>query len=88
MLQALIQAFTKDADYASIAAGISSGMKEQLISGLSGSSRQVLMAALAEDTGRPLMVMTHNMFAAQKIADDLQEALSLIRFYCILPMSW
>ncbi|MBJ8192021.1 transcription-repair coupling factor, partial [Bacillus cereus] len=32
--------------------------------------------ALAEDTGRPLMVMTHNMFAAQKIADDLQEALS------------
>lgn len=76
MLQALIQAFTKDADYASIAAGISSGMKEQLISGLSGSSRQVLMAALAEDTGRPLMVMTHNMFAAQKIADDLQEALS------------
>ncbi|MGW9529391.1 transcription-repair coupling factor [Paenibacillus terrae] len=75
MLQALIQAFTKDADYASIAAGISSGMKEQLISGLSGSSRQVLMAALAEDTGRPIMVMTHNMFAAQKIADDLQEAL-------------
>ncbi|CAM3098743.1 transcription-repair coupling factor [Paenibacillus sediminis] len=76
MLQALIEAFSKDADFGSITAGISAGMKEQLISGLSGSARQVMLAALHEETKRPLLVVTHNMFSAQKIADDLQEALS------------
>lgn len=57
-------------------AGVSAGMKEQLISGLSGSSRQVALAALHQETNRPLLIVTHNMFAAQKIAEDLQEALS------------
>ncbi|AWB42816.1 transcription-repair coupling factor [Paenibacillus sp. CAA11] len=76
MLQALIQAFSKDPDFGSLTAGVAAGMKEQLISGLSGSSRQVMLAALHEDIQRPLLVVTHNMFAAQKIAEDLQEALS------------
>lgn len=76
MLQALIQAFSRDADFASMLAGVGAGMKEQLISGLSGSSRQVALAALHQETDRPLLVVTHNMFAAQKIAEDLQEALS------------
>lgn len=76
MLQALIDVFSKDSDFKSIAAGVETGMREQLISGLSGSSRQILMAALHQDQQRPLLVVTHNMFSAQKIADDLQEALS------------
>ncbi|MBW4841101.1 MAG: hypothetical protein KZY74_17055, partial [Paenibacillaceae bacterium] len=67
MLQALIQAFSRDTDFASTVAGVNSGMKEQLISGLSGSSRQVMLAALHQETDRPLLVVTHNMFAAQKI---------------------
>ena len=45
MLQALIQAFSKDPDFGSITAGIKSGMKEQLVSGLSGSARQIMLAA-------------------------------------------
>lgn len=57
-------------------AGVGAGMKEQLISGLSGSSRQVALAALHQECQRPLLIVTHNMFAAQKIAEDLQEALS------------
>ncbi|GGA51025.1 hypothetical protein GCM10010917_40360 [Paenibacillus physcomitrellae] len=76
MLQALIKAFSKDTDFGSLTAGIEAGMKEQLVSGLSGSSRQIMLAALHEQTQRPLLVVTHNMFSAQKIADDLQEALS------------
>ncbi|MCM3786496.1 transcription-repair coupling factor [Neobacillus mesonae] len=76
MLQALIEAFSKDSDFESITSGIRSGMKEQLISGLSGSARQVMMAALHEQLNRPMLVVTHNMFAAQKVAEDLQEALS------------
>ncbi|GIP24833.1 transcription-repair coupling factor [Paenibacillus sp. J22TS3] len=76
MLQALIEAFSKEPDFESLSSGVNAGMKEQLISGLSGSSRQVMLAALHEQIQRPLLVVTHNMFSAQKIAEDLQEALS------------
>ncbi len=51
-------------------------MKEQLVSGLSGSARQIMLAALYEEVKRPMLIVTHNMFSAQKIAEDLQEALS------------
>ena len=52
------------------------GMREQLISGLAGSSRQVMIAALKRELEQPILVVTHNMFAAQKIAEDLVECLS------------
>jgi len=51
-------------------------MKEQLIAGLAGSSRQVMIASLFIESQRPLFVITHNMFAAQKIAEDLAECVS------------
>lgn len=76
MLQALIEAFSQDSDFNSMVAGVRAGMKEQLISGLSGSSRQVMLAALHKETDRPLLVVTHNMFSAQKIYEDLQESIS------------
>ncbi|MGO4548736.1 transcription-repair coupling factor [Paenibacillus sp. 2TAB23] len=75
-LKALINAFAADADVQSVISGIRKGMREQMISGLAGSSRQVLIAALQEDVERPMLVVTHNMFSAQKIAEDLQECLS------------
>ncbi|HWO55863.1 MAG TPA: transcription-repair coupling factor [Paenibacillus cookii] len=76
MLQALIEAFSKDPDLQSVTAGVKAGMKEQLVSGLSGSARQIMLAALYEEVKRPMLIVTHNMFSAQKIAEDLQEALS------------
>ena len=75
-LKALINAFAADTDVQSVISGIRKGMREQMISGLAGSSRQVLIAALQEDVVRPMLVVTHNMFSAQKIAEDLQECLS------------
>lgn len=72
-LKALIEAFAADRDYQSVSAGFRKGMKEQMVSGLAGSSRQVLMAALQRDLDQPMLVVTHNMFSAQKIAEDLQE---------------
>ncbi|MBP2002706.1 transcription-repair coupling factor (superfamily II helicase) [Paenibacillus shirakamiensis] len=76
MLQALIQEFSKEPDFESLSSGVKAGMKEQLISGLAGSSRQVMLAALHGQIDRPLLVVTHNMFSAQRIAEDLQEALN------------
>ncbi|WP_079914920.1 transcription-repair coupling factor [Paenibacillus sp. 32352] len=74
-MQALIQAFSADPDLQSIVSGIQSGMREQLISGLSGSSRQVMLAALYQELQQPLFIVTHNMFSAQKIFEDLVECL-------------
>lgn len=76
MLHALIQALSEDRDFKSIVAGLESGMKEQLISGLAGSSRQVVIASLFEQLQRPILIVTHNMFSAQKITEDLQECIS------------
>ncbi|MGG1550425.1 transcription-repair coupling factor [Paenibacillus ferrarius] len=75
-MQALIQAFSADNDFQTIVTGLKSEMKEQLIAGLTGSSRQVMIASLVRELDRPLFVVTHNMFAAQKIAEDLLECLS------------
>jgi transcription-repair coupling factor (superfamily II helicase) len=74
-MREVISAFSTDNDFASIVAGVRSGMREQLVSGLAGSSRQVMIAALLTATDRPILVVTHNMFAAQKIADDLIECI-------------
>ncbi|HEY0828767.1 MAG TPA: transcription-repair coupling factor, partial [Bacilli bacterium] len=71
-----LNAFSNDADYQSIVEGIRIGMKEQFISGLVGSSRQVLIASLVQELDKPLFIITHNMFSAQKIVDDLNECLS------------
>lgn len=76
MLNALMKALSGERDIDSIVEGIRSGMKEQLVSGLAGSTRQVMMAALYHQLERPLLVVTHNMFSAQKVAEDLQECLS------------
>lgn len=75
-LKALIQAFAKDADFQNVASGVQKGLREQMISGLAGSARQVMIAALAGELERPMLVVTHNMYAAQKITEDLQECLS------------
>lgn len=75
-MQALIQAFSQDADFRALVSGIRSGLREQLISGLAGSSRQVMIAALVQELNQPIVVLTHNMFAAQKITEDLIECLS------------
>jgi len=74
-MQSLIRAMSGDADFQTVISGIRAGMKEQLLSGLAGSSRQVLTAAAYHELQRTLLVVTHNMYAAQKTADDLQELL-------------
>ncbi|WP_308637024.1 transcription-repair coupling factor [Paenibacillus silvisoli] len=75
-MKALLEAYAADTDFGSVVSGIKKGMQEQLISGLAGSSRQVMIAALKREFERPMLVVTHNMFAAQKIAEDLVECLS------------
>jgi transcription-repair coupling factor (superfamily II helicase) len=71
----LVEAFSKDTDFQSVVTGVRKGMREQLVAGLVGSSRQVMIAALHRETEQPVMIVTHNMFSAQKITEDLLELL-------------
>ncbi len=74
-MNSLLRLFSEDVDFTSILTGIRQGMKEQLVSGLAGSSKQILMSALYTELQRPMMIITHNMFSAQRIVEDLNECL-------------
>jgi len=71
----LLQELVKDPEVITVMEGIRHGLKEQLVAGLSGSSRSLLIAALQAELQRPIVVMTHNMFSAQKLIEDLEECL-------------
>jgi len=57
-------------DFRSVLAGIKEGLKEQLISGLSGSARTLFLSAAHEQTRKPMLIVTHNLLQAQKLYDD------------------
>ncbi|MDM5314406.1 transcription-repair coupling factor [Fictibacillus sp. b24] len=68
--------FSQGEDFKSILDGINGGLKEQLVAGLSGSARTMLISSLHENTGKPQLVVTHNLFQAQKLYEDLTSLLS------------
>lgn len=75
-MKPLMNTLATDPDFQSVLAGLRGSMREQLVAGLSGSARQVMIAATVRELQRPVLVVTHNMFAAQKMAEDLQECLT------------
>ncbi|HJV47538.1 MAG TPA: transcription-repair coupling factor [Bacillota bacterium] len=72
-MKGIIQKFKENPDFQSILTGFEQGLKEQMIAGLSGSARQILMGALFSSLDQSLMIVTHNMFQAQKIYEDMIE---------------
>ncbi|WP_018708542.1 transcription-repair coupling factor [Siminovitchia fordii] len=57
----------------SVIAGVKEGIREQLVAGLSGSVRALLIAAAVNETGKSLIVVTHNLLQAQKLYEDLSQ---------------
>lgn len=70
-MKSLKTLFTQQDDLQSIVTGVSEGLKEQLVAGLSGSARTVLVASLYEQMKRPILLVTHNLLQAQKLYDDI-----------------
>ncbi len=75
-MDAIIARFSEDKDFQSTVAGVENGLKEQIVSGLGGSSRALFTAALYRKVKRPIAFVTHNLNQAQKFAEDLSEFLS------------
>ncbi|WP_048601125.1 transcription-repair coupling factor [Rubeoparvulum massiliense] len=75
-MEGIYQLFHQDPQFQTISEGIRRGLREQLVAGLSGSSRHLFLAALYRQTGRSQLIVTHNMFQAQKVYDDLSSIVS------------
>ncbi len=75
-LQAITELIQKDPDFQNVISNIQKQMKDQLVAGLHGSSKPVFLASVQQHVDRPLFIVTHNLFAAQKIAEDLADCLS------------
>ncbi|MEH7180049.1 transcription-repair coupling factor [Neobacillus vireti] len=75
-MKGLKSLFLDQEDIHSIISGVQEGLKEQLIAGLSGSSRTVLTAAIYEQIKRPILFITHNLLQAQKLYEDIVNLVS------------
>ncbi len=69
----IIQKFAMNKEFQSVITGLNEGLKEQLVTGLSGSTKNLLIATLYKEKNRPLIVITHNLLQAQKVFEDLTE---------------
>ncbi|RDU34824.1 transcription-repair coupling factor [Neobacillus piezotolerans] len=74
-MEGLKELFLQQEDIQSLISGVDGGLKEQLVAGLSGSSRTVLAAAIYRQTERPILLVTHNLLQAQKLYDDISSLL-------------
>ncbi|MRH44989.1 transcription-repair coupling factor [Aquibacillus halophilus] len=60
-------------DIYSIISGVSSGLTEQLVAGLSGSARGLLTSLISESMNKPILLVTHQLMQAQQLYEDLNE---------------
>ncbi|KHE71483.1 transcription-repair coupling factor [Halobacillus sp. BBL2006] len=60
-------------DIRSVVEGFESGMKEQMVAGLSGASRSLMISLLKESLNRPVLLITHQLVQAQQLYEDIQE---------------
>ena len=75
-MNALNQVFLQNEDVQSILNGVDAGLREQLVAGLSGSSRAMLIASVYKKTKRSILVVTYNLLQAQKLYEDLTSFIS------------
>jgi len=60
-------------DVKSLVDGVEQGIKEQLVTGLSGSLKSVWMNTIKAKSAKKTLIVTHQLTQAQKIYDDLIE---------------
>ena len=63
--------FYEQDDLQGVIDGVKEGLREQLVTGLSGSARTLFLASVYEATEKPMLIVTHNLLQAQKLFDDL-----------------
>ncbi len=75
-MNALEQVFSQNEEVQSVLTGINENLREQLVAGLSGSSRAMLISSFYKQTKQSVMVVTYNLLQAQKLYEDLTNFVS------------
>lgn len=70
-LEGLLNSLMATSELERVTEGIEERTGDQSLIGVSGSARAMHLAALFRRTGRSQLVVTHNLFQAQKLYDDL-----------------
>ncbi|MCR6108823.1 transcription-repair coupling factor [Bacillus sp. A301a_S52] len=71
ILEGLIKSIYNSDELVSITEGLEANLSEQMISGVTGSARSLMLAAIFKRTGKSQLIITHNLFQAQKLYEDL-----------------
>lgn len=74
-MDSLLYFMEQSSDFQSTINGLQNHLKEQLVTGLTGTARMLYVAALYRVVKRPILLVTHNLNQAQKATEDLQEFL-------------
>src|SRR5699024_3317622 len=69
----LSQVLQGKGDVQSILDGISSGFKEQLVAGLTGTARSLFMATIDQRFTKRQLIVTHQLIHAQQLYEDMIE---------------
>lgn len=63
-------------DLQAVSDGFKQGMKQQLVAGLTNAAKTLWFSSLYENNKESMVIVTHNLYQAQKIYDDLIELLN------------
>lgn len=80
-MKGLQQLMLQQDEIQSVIAGVKENLKEQLVTGLSGSARAVFIASLFEESKKQTVIVTHNLLQAQKLYEDLLPFIKQDRLY-------
>ena len=72
-MKELSQVLQGKGDVQSILDGISSGFKEQLVAGLTGTARSLFMATIDQHFKKRQLIVTHQLIHAQQLYEDMIE---------------
>ncbi|ARU60988.1 transcription-repair coupling factor [Tumebacillus avium] len=74
-MQSLVRILSSDGDYLRTVQNCQDGIRDQLITGLTGSAQHLWLAGIRGSLARPLLIVTHSMGRAQQVFEDLLELL-------------
>ncbi|MBB6451532.1 transcription-repair coupling factor (superfamily II helicase) [Geomicrobium halophilum] len=80
-MKAIEQTLIKNQHIRSIDDGLENGLHEQLLTGMSGSSKTLLLSGFYEEGRKPQILVTYNLLQAQKWQEDLSDLLGEENIY-------
>ena len=71
----LIEQFNRYNDIKKVISGLRNGLREQLVTNLTGSAKTILAGAVYKETKKTQLIVTNNLLQAQKVFEDIKSIL-------------